>query len=506
MSFRRKPRHDDEDRDAIRRDKRGNLRSAQEYDDDEDDGRSAAEERKSKIQMQKEAAMAKRKSKSRFAGMIARKDNSTAGKIQTISIQSTTTQDFSQQPAQRTGFGGFRKKTQDDFDDEEEPARNRGKGHNRPARRNSYEDEETRGGGNRNRNHGHQQYDDEDDDIEEMFFESEEKEYKSNRGSGFKGVDSRDRPTSKQSNKSTRNSGFDREGRSEGRTEGGHFDPGASKIRRRPGQGLDLSDLQNFLTTCLPYGNTLQCKIVRNKKGLKGKMFPTYECYYGEVQDEKLLFCASKRTKNKTSNYTITCQKQSGNNTTKNSPSYLGKLRSNFMGTEFTLYDKGVNPKSASKDQPTISRATIRQELGFLMYESNVLGKRGPRKITIAVPEVDEDGHPYSIFNEPGTSEKSLTSIKSGSFNGMTCLVNKKPKWDERAKAFTLDFGGRVTKASIKNFQLCVESDDDANSPVVLQFGRCEKDEFAMDVTYPLSPIQAFAFCLASFDNKLGLE
>jgi hypothetical protein len=27
---------------------------------------------------------------------------------------------------------------------------------------------------------------------------------------------------------------------------------------------------------------------------------------------------------------------------------YLGKVRSNFLGTEFTIYDNGKNPKKAS--------------------------------------------------------------------------------------------------------------------------------------------------------------
>ena len=37
----------------------------------------------------------------------------------------------------------------------------------------------------------------------------------------------------------------------------------------------------------------------------------------------------------------------------KNAQSYLGKVRSNFLGTEFYLYDTGENPKAGkgSKDE-----------------------------------------------------------------------------------------------------------------------------------------------------------
>lgn len=31
----------------------------------------------------------------------------------------------------------------------------------------------------------------------------------------------------------------------------------------------------------------------------------------------------------------------------KNTKGYLGKLRSNFLGTEFYIYDNGENPKKA---------------------------------------------------------------------------------------------------------------------------------------------------------------
>lgn len=50
-----------------------------------------------------------------------------------------------------------------------------------------------------------------------------------------------------------------------------------------------------------------------------------------------------KKAHNKTSNYYIASdraglEEQIG-------PTFLGKLRSNFMGTEFTIYGPGKNPK-----------------------------------------------------------------------------------------------------------------------------------------------------------------
>ena len=39
---------------------------------------------------------------------------------------------------------------------------------------------------------------------------------------------------------------------------------------------------------------------------------------------------------------------------------------------------------------------------------------------------------------------------------------------------------------------------------VVLQFGRVGKHKFALDVSWPLSPLQAFCICVASLDGKIA--
>jgi len=52
-----------------------------------------------------------------------------------------------------------------------------------------------------------------------------------------------------------------------------------------------------------------------------------------------------KRANNKTSNYLISFNKDSIN---KKEPFYLGKLRSNFLGTEFNIWDHGKNPKETN--------------------------------------------------------------------------------------------------------------------------------------------------------------
>ena len=96
-----------------------------------------------------------------------------------------------------------------------------------------------------------------------------------------------------------------------------------------------------------------------------------------------------------------------------------------------------------------------------------------------------------------------MTKFKDKQMRNLTALINKPPRWNEQVGAYVLNFNGRVTMASVKNFQLVTPDDHDA---VVLQFGRVGKDLFTMDYQYPLSPFQAFAICLSSFDYKLACE
>lgn len=89
-------------------------------------------------------------------------------------------------------------------------------------------------------------------------------------------------------------------------------------------------------------------------------------------------------------------------------------------------------------------------------------------------------------------------------------LKNKAPRWHEQLQCWCLNFNGRVTVASVKNFQLVASVDNGTggqdNDDVILQFGKVGKDVFTMDYKYPISAFQAFAICLSSFDTKIACE
>lgn len=69
-------------------------------------------------------------------------------------------------------------------------------------------------------------------------------------------------------------------------------------------------------------------------------------------------------------------------------------------------------------------------------------------------------------------------------------LETKKPEWDGTLRGYKLDFHGRASKASEKNFQLVVANEP---SKVVMLLGKQGDDRFAVDFRYPLCGIQAAA-------------
>ena len=85
----------------------------------------------------------------------------------------------------------------------------------------------------------------------------------------------------------------------------------------------------------------IQCTIVRHKSGFN-KFWPKYTLQLSDSM--KFLLTGKKRAGNTTSNYMITIEQDK---LKKGAKGYLGKVRSNFLGTEFYLYDVGKNPKKA---------------------------------------------------------------------------------------------------------------------------------------------------------------
>ncbi|XP_029045997.2 tubby-related protein 4 isoform X2 [Osmia bicornis bicornis] len=89
------------------------------------------------------------------------------------------------------------------------------------------------------------------------------------------------------------------------------------------------------------------------------------------------------------------------------------------------------------------------------------------------------------------------SSHKSESVRRELVMHNKAPMWNESSQVYQLDFGGRVTQESAKNFQI------EFKGRQVMQFGRIDGNAYTLDFQYPFSALQAFAVALANVTQRL---
>jgi tubby-related protein 1 len=99
--------------------------------------------------------------------------------------------------------------------------------------------------------------------------------------------------------------------------------------------------MKQFLTCPSPKGGMIQCTIKRDKSGM-GRLYPKYLMHL--TTGYQFMMIAKKRAINNTSNYIVSMNRKDPE---KKNEDLLGKVRSNFLGTEFILYDSGDNPKKA---------------------------------------------------------------------------------------------------------------------------------------------------------------
>ncbi|GBG26921.1 Tubby protein [Hondaea fermentalgiana] len=246
-----------------------------------------------------------------------------------------------------------------------------------------------------------------------------------------------------------------------------------------------------FLTRSLPKKlGTVRCKIKRSVVGLHVN-YNLYEVFL-EKDDGSLgpqIMCARKHRKFGIDSY---YNLEIGSVNPREAGKVISALIFNSLGTNFVCH----NNVSAHKGKP--------RDLCSIVYARNV--GRGPRKFQVALPALKQGSETELVeWMHQGSVRRSrmLQALNTLDFPNLQPLVNKKPSWSKKHRAWVLNFHGRVTRSSVKNFQL-VRPDN--NDDVVLQFGRIGTDTFTMDMSWPISPVAALAVCVSSLHSKLAVE
>ena len=267
----------------------------------------------------------------------------------------------------------------------------------------------------------------------------------------------------------------------------------------------DLSDnsgyeaARRWLTRpCEKGAQPLQCFIEREREGF-GALHPTFRCWTEPSEYTKSsskFMMAAKKIMGKASSYYLISLDTTPDD--RGSDSVLGRVRGNVIGSDYIITDGGV---SASK---TMLKSIVRKELGLIKFEFD---SKSPSTVELYIPSVSNGGAAFEFQPIYENRDGISNAVKDRDMAKVFHLKNKVPKWDSVHGGHVLNFGGRVTESSVKNFQLTVSENADGiidDDITVLQFGKVDKNKFSMDVSWPLSPLQAFGLCVASMDGKIA--
>lgn len=126
------------------------------------------------------------------------------------------------------------------------------------------------------------------------------------------------------------------------------------------------------------------------------------------------------------------------------------------------------------------------RELARMSHYCEMVGDGQALCIDLDIPDVREDGS-LAVFCDVCGDSASSSEVRF--------LTTRRPKWNPKHKSLTLDFHGRCSLASAKNFML---EDPDNPGKVKLLFGKVGEQQFVLDYRHPLGTVQAFAAALSS--------
>ncbi|KAG2768891.1 hypothetical protein PC129_g3756 [Phytophthora cactorum] len=256
---------------------------------------------------------------------------------------------------------------------------------------------------------------------------------------------------------------------------------------------VDLSRLSKLAVFPGTETNLVQGHVVRVKTMLSSQ-------YHFFINDE-LLLMAEKKMKNRTSNYHLFDMTRSvavSSKLSKKSGNYIGKLRSNF----------------SKKKNVLVGNFSRKTELGAMVFGST-FNSSEPRRLTVIFPPLSKRqeiegltvGDSLSSFSMLIDLHRSLTEADMAVAHSalppesLHIFENKDPVFENGF--YRLNFNGRVSIPSVKNFQLVRAGPGEAPNPerpIYLQFGKVNDKKFHLDFRAPITPIQAFAAALAQFN------
>lgn len=113
----------------------------------------------------------------------------------------------------------------------------------------------------------------------------------------------------------------------------------------------------------------LNDRLIFTFKRVKHMFSEVFELYM-EGNKHPMLYCSNKKN-SIGANYYISLTEEMN----KKSQAFMGKIRGNLLGSEYSIYDSGVIPSNCP------DRKDWRITLGQIKYQPNFMGLDGPRRL-----------------------------------------------------------------------------------------------------------------------------
>ena len=166
---------------------------------------------------------------------------------------------------------------------------------------------------------------------------------------------------------------------------------------------------------------------------------------------------------------------------------FVGVLRPNFLGTSFELFNNGFEDVIAKQLPENLLPARLK--VATIEYDSNFFAEK-PRSFRVS-------------FHDFMRNDSETITHK---------FENMQPRYNEARGCYTLNFYGRVQKASARNFQLVQSPLDDEDEDIeddmgdmempLLTHGKISKNEFNLDYRAPFQILCSFAVSLTAIGKK----
>ncbi|DAZ92476.1 TPA: hypothetical protein N0F65_012706 [Lagenidium giganteum] len=252
----------------------------------------------------------------------------------------------------------------------------------------------------------------------------------------------------------------------------------------------------------------LQGDIIRVRSGMT-LLAPQYQFFI----NGQLILMAEKQLKNRTANYHLFDMTRAipSAKLSKKSGNYIGIVRANFSKKKTVL----------------LGNQSQKTELGVIIYGRSTASSE-PRRLVMVLPPLhpkrqeiegvlvgDSLPDTFSLLAEQfkrnraskdGIDSRPLVVEQTRKPVNLQVFETKEPVFE--SGFYRLNFQGRVSVPSVKNFQLVRTKDigtastspfDAPEGTVFLQFGKVDDHSFHLDFRAPITPIQAFAVALAQF-------